>query len=119
MARRPRHLLDTPHFQLLGTIHERLADRDHSDPATLAIVNRLLADADPDRYDRLEMQPAEPAVLVERMASWAIARASDPVVHQARSDLATPDVASTDNRQPAAQTSNDLAVLMVPATSST
>lgn len=84
MPPRPRHPLDTPHLALLDMIATRLAGHRVVDELTRQAVAILTADADPDRADRLAIQPGEPAPLVERLAAWALARAPDDAVEQAR-----------------------------------
>jgi hypothetical protein len=84
MPSRARHPLDTPHFALLDMIATRLAGRRVVDEVTRQAVTILTTDADPDRADRLAIRPGEPAPLVERMAAWALARATDAAVEQAR-----------------------------------
>lgn len=87
MAARPHHALDTPHFALLDTIARRLAGQCGADELTRYAVTVLTTDADPDRADRLAIRPGEPAALVERMATWALARATDDAVEEARGIL--------------------------------
>jgi hypothetical protein len=84
MTPRPHHALDTPHFALLDTIARRLAHQAVVDELTRQAVSVLTTDADPDRADRLAIRPGEPAPLVERMAAWALARATYAAVEQAR-----------------------------------
>lgn len=79
--------LDTARFDLLGRIVGRLADGEVDD-ATRRAVSRLTAVADPDRAPRLAVRPGEPAVLVERLAVWALRRVDDETVTAAADLLA-------------------------------
>lgn len=76
--------LQDRHFALLDTLVRRMADTDGVDETARRAVTALTASADPARADRLAVRPGEPAVLVERLAAWALRRASDDAVARAR-----------------------------------
>lgn len=75
--------MDTEHFALLDRISQRMADRRQVDDVTRVAVTLLTAAADPQRADRLAVQPGEPPALVERLAVWALRRAPDDAVSRA------------------------------------
>lgn len=83
----PTHTLDTHHFALLDRIVQRLSRGTPVDESTRRAVSVLTAAADPARADRLAVQPGEPAVIVERMAAWALRRAPDEAVAAAAAVL--------------------------------
>lgn len=78
-----RHPLDTPHLALLDRLVRRLADDGRADAVTRAAVDVLTASASPDRADRLAVGPTEAPALVERLAAWALGRASIDAVARA------------------------------------
>jgi hypothetical protein len=78
-ARAPQ-VLDRPRFALLAGIATRLAAAPSVDGSVLDAVAVLTADADPERAARLAPGPGEPPALVERLAVWALHRASDEAV---------------------------------------
>lgn len=80
------HDLGPAHFQYLLALVRRLEARG-VDATVRASVDRLTADAVPDRAARLAVRPSEPAVLVERLAAWALHRASDAALAEARALL--------------------------------
>ncbi len=93
--------MDTPHFALLDRISRRMADRRQVDDLTRLAVTLLTGAADPQRADRLAVQPGEAPALVERLAVWALRRAPDDAVAQAARILdegQVADVAGTDSR---------------------
>lgn len=79
--------LDTPRFDLLDRIVGRLRDGEVDD-ATRRAVSQLTAVANPDRASRLAVRPGEPAVMVERLAVWALRRVDDEAVTVAADLLA-------------------------------
>lgn len=91
--------LDTPRFALADRIARRVMGQRSVDTATREAVSLLTADADPERAERLAVRPDEPGPLVERLAVWALHRASDEAVARADQVLdsqppaAVPDLA--------------------------
>lgn len=83
------HPLDTPHFALLDLIVRRLRDHGVTDDVRLA-VDQLTASAAPDRAGRLAVRPLESPVLVERLAVWALHRASPDAMGRATELLERP-----------------------------
>ena len=85
MAATP-HDLQPAHLRYLLALVRRLEA--HGVDATVrASVDVLTADAVPDRAARLAVRPTEPAVLVERLAVWAMHRASESALAEAREVL--------------------------------
>lgn len=83
----PLTILDQQRFALADTITRRLAGRDVADDRTRDAVIALTAAAAPERAAQLAPRPAEPAVLVERLAVWALRRADDATVADVASML--------------------------------
>lgn len=82
-TRQPRPL-DDARFALLDRLWQRLHDAGPmTDEATRRAVAELTTSAAPHRADRLRPRPDEPAVLVERLAVWALHRADDEAVARA------------------------------------
>ncbi len=75
--------LDSPRFALADRIARRVMGQRSVDLATRQAVSLLTADADPERAERLAVRPGEPGPLVERLAVWALHRASDEAVVRA------------------------------------
>lgn len=97
------HTLDSHHFALLDRIARRLAPGTPVDEPTRRAVSLLTAAADPPRADRLAVRPGEPAVLVQRLAVWALRRVPDDAVASAAAIL-DDDGAPTATSRPAHQT---------------
>lgn len=72
-------VLDSTHFALLGQLLRRMAESGLSDEVRAA-VDTLTASAHPARADQLALGPHEPTVLVERLAVWALHRASGDAI---------------------------------------
>lgn len=89
-------ILDQSRFSLAATVAGRVAGRRTADPVTRRAVAVLTASADPARADRLAPRPDEPAPLVERLAVWALPRASDDAVAHATCILADPQPSGAD-----------------------
>jgi hypothetical protein len=85
MAATPRDL-EPLHFRYLSALVRRLEERG-VDAAVRRSVDLLTADAVPDRATRLAIRPSEPVVLVERLAVWALHRASKSAVVDAQTAL--------------------------------
>ena len=79
-------VLDSMHFALLGQLVRRLAECGLSDDVRAA-VDTLTASAHPARADQLALGPNEPTVLAERLAVWALHRASDDAIALAERHL--------------------------------
>ncbi len=101
--------LDTARFDLLDRIVGRLRDGEVDD-ATRRAVSLLTAVASPDRARRLAVLPGEPAVLVERLAVWALRRVDDETVTVAADLLAAAPPRAVDQ-----QTVSDAPAFRVPA----
>ena len=86
-SRTARPVLDAARFRLASRVAAPLVGQTRADDATLAAVAILTADADPARADRLRPRAGEPAPLVERLAMWALPRASDGAVARAHEVL--------------------------------
>lgn len=100
--------MDTQHFALLDEISRRMADHRQVDDLTRLVVTALTEAADPQRADRLAVQPGEAPALVERLAVWALRRAPDDAVARATRILDEGRAADTD-------TTGDRAYGQVPA----
>lgn len=83
----PRTVLDHQRFTLADAITRRLDGRDVADDLTLDAVAALTSSAAPERAERLAPGPAEPAVVIERLAVWALRRADDATVADVASML--------------------------------
>lgn len=75
--------MDSPRFALADRIARRVMGQTPVDAATREAVTVLTASADPGRAERLAVRPGEPGPLVERLAVWALHRASDEAVTRA------------------------------------
>lgn len=75
-------VLDSTHFALLGQLIQRMREHGLSDEVRAA-VDTLTASANPARADQLAIGPNEPTVLVERLAVWALHRASEEAISSA------------------------------------
>jgi hypothetical protein len=80
-------LLDDDRLALADRIARRLADTGRADPSTRRAVARLVASADVREPGRHTPRPDDAPVLLERLAVWALARADDDAVHDARDEL--------------------------------
>lgn len=75
--------MDSPRFALADRIARRVMGQTPVDAPTREAVTLLTASADPGRAERLAVRPGEPGPLVERLAVWALHRASDDAVARA------------------------------------
>lgn len=82
--------MDTTAFPLLSEIHRRLDGRDTAPAEVRDAVALLTAVADPERAARLRPGPGEPAVLVERLAVWALRQVGPQAVAAADAVLRRP-----------------------------
>lgn len=90
--------LDSARFDLLDRIVGRLRDGEVDD-ATRRTVSLLTAVTNPDRAPRLAVRPGEPAVMVERLAVWALRRVDDETVAAAADLLAASPPREVPDRQ--------------------
>ncbi|MBW3577614.1 MAG: hypothetical protein KY462_07750 [Actinobacteria bacterium] len=112
---RPPGTLDTPHFALLGRLARRMAGG-HVPDEVRRIVDVLTAAADPGRADRLAVRPGEPAILVERLAVWALRRTTEEAVADATRVLDGADACEreTQHEDESAQHRYPVAVQLIP-----
>lgn len=79
---RPPRTLGAAELRLLGRL-SRPMDGGYVPDDVRRAVDVLTAAADPGRADRLAVRPREPAVLVERLAVWALRRTTEGAVADA------------------------------------
>ncbi len=78
MARAPGNR-EIPQLALLDRLARRMAGG-HVPDDVRRVVDVLTAAADPGRADLLAVRPGEPAVLIERLAVWALHRTTREAV---------------------------------------
>ena len=85
---------DDPRTALLHDIADHL-DQHGVDAVVAGAVDALVRDVAVHRADRMLVAPHDPAVVVERLAAWALRRAGDRAVrraaHALRGDLVPVD----------------------------
>ena len=80
-------ILDHDRLRLLDRIVRCIDERELVGEDVRRAVNTLVASAAPDRADRMLIAPGAPCVLAERLAAWALARASSDAVGEASAIL--------------------------------
>ena len=76
-------ILDTERLIVLDRIVRCLHERDVVAEDVRQAINTLVASAAPDRADQMTLAPGASRVLAERLAAWALARASSEGVQEA------------------------------------